>query len=230
MGEVSGEDLERLANRMALLVSDDGEADNAGRAVGQLAKRLGLSGGDLKALVLAGAGTGFRPGSSPATLKLEQEIDALRRELREAREAERSAREDREALVAENGAMRVAMYRRRAGARMRNLILGLGAIGVLVVAAGVVLLSPDPMPAGLRAPPPMTRGDAAVPAARVAMVRGAGAVLYREPDRGSQIIGRLGAGTRLLVQRTEWRSMMQWVQVEVEGRVGFVATTEVEIF
>lgn len=230
MGEVSGEDLERLANRMALLVSDDGEADNAGRAVGQLAKRLGLSGGDLKALVLAGAGTGFRPGSSPATLKLEQEIDALRRELREAREAERSAREDREALVAENGAMRVAMYRRRAGARMRNLILGLGAIGVLVVAAGVVLLSPDPMPAGLRAPPPMARGDAAVPAARVAMVRGAGAVLYREPDRGSQIIGRLGAGTRLLVQRTEWRSMMQWVQVEVEGRVGFVATTEVEIF
>ena len=50
MGEVSGEDLERLANRMALLVSDDGEADNAGRAVGQLARRLGLSGGDLKAL------------------------------------------------------------------------------------------------------------------------------------------------------------------------------------
>lgn len=229
MGEVSGEDLERLANRVALLVSDDGEADNAGRAVGQLAKRLGLSGGDLKALVLAGAGTGFRPGSSPATLRLEQEIDALRRELREAREAERAAREDREALVAENGAMRVAMYRRQAGAKMRNLILGLGAIGVLVVAAGVVLLAPDPAPTGLRSAP-AGRGDAAVPSARVAMVRGAGAVLYREPDRSSQVIGRLGAGTRLLVQRTEWRSMMQWVQVEVEGRVGFVATTEVEIF
>jgi hypothetical protein len=225
LGEVSGEDLERLANRMALLVSDDGEADNAGRAVGQLARRLGLSGGDLKALVLAGAGSGFRPGSSPATLRLEQEIDALRRELREAREGERAAREDRDALVAENGAMRVAVYRRRAEAKMRNLLLGLGAIGVVAVAAGVVLLTPDP------APVPMGgRGDGVAPAARVAMVRGAGAVLYRGPDRSSEIIGRLGSGTRLLVQRTEWRSMMQWVQVEVEGRVGYVATTEVEIF
>lgn len=225
MGEVSGEDLERLANRMALLVSDDGEADNAGRAVGQLARRLGLSGGDLKALVLASAGSGFRPGSSPATLRLEQEIDALRRELREAREGERAAREDRDVLVAENGAMRVAMYRRRAGAKMRNLLLGLGAIGVVAVATGVVLLTPDP------APVPMAgRGDVGAPAARVAMVRGAGAVLYRGPDRSSEIIGRLGSGTRLLVQRTEWRSMMQWVQVEVDGRVGYVATTEVEIF
>lgn len=229
MGEVSGEDLERLANRMALLVSDDGEADNAGRAVGQLARRLGLSGGDLKALVLAGAGSGFRPGSSPATLRLEQEIDALHRELREAREGERAAREDRDALVAENGAMRVAMYRRRAGARMRSLLLGLGAIGVVAVAAGVVLLTPDPAPVPM-AVPMGSRGDGAAPAARVAMVRGAGAVLYRGPDRSSEIIGRLGAGTRLLVQRTEWRSMMQWVQVEVDGRVGYVATTEVEIF
>ena len=225
MGEVSGEDLERLANRMALLVSDDGEADNAGRAVGQLARRLGLSGGDLKALVLASAGSGFRPGSSPATLRLEQEIDALRQELREAREGERAAREDRDVLVAENGAMRVAMYRRRAGAKMRNLLLGLGAIGGVAVAAGVVLLTPDPAPV-----PRVGRGDVGAPAARVAMVRGTGAVLYRGPDRSSEIIGRLGAGSRLLVQRTEWRSMMQWVQVEVEGRVGYVATTEVEIF
>jgi hypothetical protein len=225
LGEVSGEDLERLANRMALLVSDDGEADNAGRAVGQLARRLGLSGGDLKALVLASAGSGFRPGSSPATLRLEQEIDALRQELREAREGERAAREDRDVLVAENGAMRVAMYRRRAGAKMRNLLLGLGAIGGVAVAAGVVLLTPDPAPV-----PRVGRGDVGAPAARVAMVRGTGAVLYRGPDRSSEIIGRLGAGSRLLVQRTEWRSMMQWVQVEVEGRVGYVATTEVEIF
>jgi hypothetical protein len=72
LGEVSGEDVERLAARVAMLVSDDGEADNAGRAVGQLARRLGLSGGDLKAMLLAGAGPGFRPGSDPALLRLER--------------------------------------------------------------------------------------------------------------------------------------------------------------
>jgi hypothetical protein len=49
------EDIERLASRVAMLASEDGEADNAGRAVGQMARRLGLSGGDLKAMFLDGA-------------------------------------------------------------------------------------------------------------------------------------------------------------------------------
>ncbi len=235
LGEVSGEDIERLANRMAMLVSDDGEADNAGRAVGQLARRLGLSGGDLKAIVLSGAGKGFQPGSSPGLLRLEQEVDALRREVREAREAARAAQQDRDDLVAENGAMRVAMYRHRAGSRLRRLLLGLGAIGVAVVAAGVVALGPEmapplPPPLPVPAPAPVLRGDGMAPATRLAVVRGAGAVLFREPDRNSQVVARVTPGTRLLVQRMEWRSLMQWVQVEVEGRVGYVVTTEVEIF
>lgn len=51
----SEEEIERLANRLAMLVSDDGEADNAGRAVGSLARRLGLTGGQLKAIFMAGA-------------------------------------------------------------------------------------------------------------------------------------------------------------------------------
>jgi hypothetical protein len=233
LGEVSGEDIERLANRMAMLASDDGEADNAGRAVGQLARRLGLSGGDLKAIVMAGAGKGFQPGSSPGLLRLEQEIDALRREVREAREAARAAQQDRDDLVAENGAMRLAMYRHRAGLRMRRLLLGLGVIGVVVVAAGVVLLGPDlappPAPMVAQAPPPALRGEGRV-ATRVALVRGSGAVLYRDPDRGSAVVARVAPGTRLLVQRLEWHGMMQWGQVEVDGRVGYVATTEMEIF
>ena len=91
LSEVGGEDIERLANRVAMLVSDDGEADNAGRAVGQLARRLGLSGGDLKAIVLAGAGKNYRPGTSVGLLKLEHEVDALRRDLRAAPEAARMA-------------------------------------------------------------------------------------------------------------------------------------------
>lgn len=231
MAEVGGEDIERLANRMAMLVSDDGEADNAGRAVGQLARRLGLSGGDLKAIVLAGAGRSYRPGSSPGLLKLEQEVDGLRRELREAQEAARAARQDRDTLMEENGAMRVAMYRHRAGAKARRLVLGLGVIGVAAVAAGVVVLAPDTVPGSTPMPlPGPPRVEGAAPLTRVALVRGAGAALYREPDRGSAVLARLAAGTRLLVQKTEWRSMMQWAQVEVEGRLGYVSMTDVEVF
>ncbi len=238
LSEVGGEDIERLANRVAMLVSDDGEADNAGRAVGQLARRLGLSGGDLKAIVLAGAGKNYRPGTSVGLLKLEHEVDALRRELRAAQEAARMAQHDRDALVSENGAMRVAMYRQRAGARLWRLVLGLGVIGVLAVGAGVVLLTPEvgqePVPRSVLPPQTVTvpgmRGDGTAPVVRVAMVRGAGAVLYRDPDRTSPVVARLAAGSRLLVQGTPWRNLMQWAQVEVDGRPGYVAMTEVEVF
>ncbi len=232
MDEVSGEDIERLANRMAMLVSDDGEADNAGRAVGQLARRLGLSGGDLKQIVLAGAGAGFRPGSTPAMRRLEEQVTSLRRDLLQAEETARAARQDRDALMVENGAMRVAIYRRRANAKLRRLLLGLGLLGVVLVGAGVAWLGPDiggshPAMIAVRELP---RPDPTTLGGRVALVRPSGAVLYREPDRNGGAIGRLPSGARLLVQRTEWRSMMQWAQVEVEGQLGYVATTEIEIF
>ncbi|MCC6719170.1 MAG: hypothetical protein IT555_14905 [Acetobacteraceae bacterium] len=230
MSEVGGDDIERLASRMAMLVSEDGEADNAGRAVGQLARRLGLSGGDLKAIVLAGAGKTYRPGTSPALLKLEREVDALRRELRAAQEAAHSMRRDRDTLMEENGGLRVAMYRHRVGLRLRRLVLGLGVLGVAAVAAGVVLLTPEGAPAPGPQLRPASRGEAAVPVTRMAMVRGAGATLYRDPDATSPVLGRLAAGSRLRVQRTPWRGMMQWAEVEVDGRLGYVVTTEVEIF
>lgn len=233
LSEVGGEDIERLANRMALLVSDDGEADNAGRAVGQLARRLGLSGGDLKAMVLAGAGKGFRPGSSPGLIKLEQELDALRRDVRAAQDAARAAQHDRDALVAENGAMRVAMYRHRAGVRLRRLVLGLGLIGALSVAAGVVLFTPDsislsgPVPQGATGLRP--RGDGVAAVTRVVPVRSGGAVLRRDPDRESPVLARLGAGYKLLVLRMEPRGAIQWLLVEVDGRAGYVMASEVEL-
>lgn len=240
LSEVGGEDIERLANRVAMLVSDDGEADNAGRAVGQLARRLGLSGGDLKAIVLAGAGTSYRPGTSAGLLKLEHEVDALRRELRAAQESARMAQHDRDALVSENGAMRVAMYRQRAEARLWRLVLGLGLIGAVAVGAGVVLLTPEagqgpvPVPKIVTVPQILTgpgmRGDGTAPVVRVAIVRGGGAVLYRDPDRSSPVVARLAAGSRVLVQGMPWRNLMQWAQVEVDGRPGYVAMTEVEVF
>jgi hypothetical protein len=229
VGEVSGEDIERLAARVAMLVSDDGEADNAGRAVGQLARRLGLSGGDLKAMLLAGAGAGFQPGSDPARLKLEREIDRLRQELRAVQEAARSAQQDRNAMMEQVGGMRLAFHRRRAGARLRWLVAGLGVLGVVVVGAAVALISPEVLPAmtpSLSGP----RLEAPARGARVALVRAGGASLRREPEPGSEVVAKVPAGHRLLVLRMEWRSLMQWALVEVDGRPGFVVVTELEVF
>ncbi len=232
MSEVTGEDIERLANRMAMLVSDDGEADNAGRAVGQLARRLGLSGGDLKQIVLAGAGGGYRPGSSPGMARLEQEIATLRRALAQAEEAARAARQDREALTTENAQMRVSIYRQRASRKLQRLLLGVGLILVAVVAAGMLWFGPNlfdpPRRVEILPAAPVARPDG--PAVRVALVRKAGATLYRRPDHESEVIGRLAPGTKLLVQRTDWSKMLQWAQVEVEGHIGYVPSTEIDMF
>lgn len=233
MSDVGGEDIERLANRVAMLISDDGEADNAGRAVGQLARRLGLSGGDLKAMVLAGAGKSYRPGTSPGLHKLEQELDALRRELRAAQDAARTAQQDRDALVTENGAMRVAMYRHRAGMRLRRLVLGLGLIGAVSVAAGVALFTPDSITLSGPAPQGATglrpRGDGVSVVTRMVPVGPGGAVVRRDPDTASPVVTRLGAGYEVLVQRMVSRGAIQWFQVEANGQVGYVMVTEVAL-
>lgn len=232
MSQVSGEDIERLASRMAMLVSDDGEADNAGRAVGQLARRLGLSGGDLKQIVLLGAGTGYQPGSHPGMARLEQEIGALRRALAEAEEGARSARQAREALVAENGAMRVAMYRQQASRRLQRLMLALGLIGVGVVGVAMVFFGPnlfDPPPrvepgAGLARPaPPVVTATG-----RVGVVRKDGARLFLLPERKSDPVNWLKPNTRLTVT-AQVPGYMPWAQVDWEGRVYFVPMDELEI-
>ena len=113
-------------------------------------------------------------------------------------------------------------------------MLGLGLIGVVAVAAGVVLLTPEygpsPGPVSQSAAGSGLRGDGTTPVVRVALVRGGGAVLYRDPDRTSPVVARLAAGSRLLVQDMPWHAMMRWARVEVDGRPGYVSLTEVEVF
>ncbi|HEY0420911.1 MAG TPA: hypothetical protein VGC80_15450 [Acetobacteraceae bacterium] len=223
MTELSAEDRERLANRMAMLVSEDGEAANAGRAVGQLARRLGLTGGDLKAMFLESG------GQAPAgdVLRLQQENQALRQNLKLLESAARRIQEEHDRLVAENGSMRVERYRRR-GSRRLYLILAAGLAAVmLVVAGGVALYGPD-----LGGAP---RGQAE-PAGRpgfaggVAVVRGPHAMLFRDPDRSGPLLAALPQGAHLTVRRLLWNMMIQWAEVESNGRIGYVATTEVELF
>ena len=128
--------------------------------------------------------------------------------------------------------------------RVTVLVLGLGLIGAVAVGAGVVLLTPEagrgPVPKIVTVPQIVTgpqiltgpgmRGDGTAPVVRVAMVRGGGAVLYRDPDRTSPVVARLAAGSRVWVQGMPWRNLMPWAQVEVDGRPGYVAMTEGEVF
>ena len=149
MAEVSQDDIERLAARVAMLVSDDGEAANAGRAVGQLARRLGLSGGDLKELFLTGSLSGGRKPPEP-TVDAQQEIATLKRNLRRLEHVVHNLQEERDRLVAEAGSLRVGMYRARANRKLRLGLIGLGALIVLGGGWAVAYLDFDLAP---RTPP-----------------------------------------------------------------------------
>lgn len=207
-------DLERLAARLALLASADGEADNAGRAVGALARRLGLSGGDLKRIFLAGATTG--PERGP----LERELADLRRSVLRRDADARHAMWERDLLRAENRKLQASLDNLRAGRRAWRLAW-LGTVLALAV-AGVVALQGGP---ARPVPPP-----AAGAAAHDAMVRPGGALLLRQPERDGPALAVLGHGQRLLVRRLLWNSLFQWAEVELpDGTAGYVLTTELDL-
>src|SRR5260370_2523323 len=147
-----------------MLASEDGEADNAGRAVGNLARRLGLSGGDLKAIFMAGARGELKlaqPTDQPQTAR---ELATLRRQVKLLEGAARRAQEERDVLAAENSAMRVAQYRRRTTRRIARFVVAIGIVLVSGVVGMVALYGPD------LGPGPQMRTDAtrtAVPGAAV---------------------------------------------------------------
>jgi hypothetical protein len=136
------EEMERLASRLALLVSDSGEADNAGRAVGILARKLGLSGGDLKQIFLAGlrvdAGASGVQGDAS---DLAREAMALRRSIAAAEAAARDAGRERDALRAENDALQQALDNRRS---FTQVAWALGTIFVCAVAVGAAMMFVGP--------------------------------------------------------------------------------------
>lgn len=217
----SRDDLERLANRLALLASGDGEADNAGRAVGQMARRLGLSGGDLKQIFLAGAGAPVQKPTERADLL------TLRREIQELENALRQAIIDRDAARAEVTNIRIGEYRVKASRRGRfALITALIPVAILAV-AGVAMFGPD-MSFQRSAPTPEPR-QAALDAPKSGVVRSRAALLYHDPDRVSPVVGTLPVGTPLVVHRLLWNMMSQWAQVDSGTISGYVAVTDIEL-
>jgi hypothetical protein len=220
--QFSDEEIQRLANRMAMLVSDDGEADNAGRAVGALARRLGLTGGQLKAIFMAGAESA---GARARELeRVRKERDALRATIDDLTIRERRLEEECLTLRDEADALRVALQRQTTS-RRRGLLVG----GLLVVMmAGVLALgivAPWNQSGGLI---PFHRTVESEP--RQALVRDRPVALRAEPDLDAQPVGTLSVGSRLKVRRLLWHGLMQWAEVEADGTVGFVPSTDVQLY
>lgn len=213
MSGQASEGLERLASRLAMLTSEPGEADNAGRAVGQLARQLGLSGGQLKAIFLAGACAEGEAAELRRLLdRTDDELHAARRRLR--------------LLEDENETLRETLDRTRTS---RAVLRVAGVVGVLAVAAGGAVSWFGPP---VRLPGDQALGDA-VPAGsalqRMAVAGQAGVTLLRAPDRASPEITHLPAGARLLVRRLLWHGLVQWAETEVDGQPAFAPALDLDL-
>ncbi len=232
VAEVSDEDLERLASRLAMLVSEPGEADNAGRAVAALARRLGLTGGQLKAIFLAGAGTSLRSntaGRRDANMaqeveRLERELSALRHSMKLTEVQARNAQRERDALRLENGVLLDSLDRSRSAGQVRKYVGG-AAVAALLIGLGVAFLGPTLQPV-VDARDARPAGS---PFLRSAVIRPSGAALHRAPETTSEVVTQLPGGTRVQVRQVMFRAMIQWSEIEVGGVSGFVQSTEIDL-
>ena len=230
MAEVSDEDLERLASRLAMLVSEPGEADNAGRAVAALARRLGLSGGQLKAFFLAGAVGGVRPSvrreADPALEvdRLERELSALRHSIKLTEVQVRNAQRERDALRLENGVLLDTLDRARSSSQVRKFV-GAVAVAAAILGGVVIWVGPSLKPMS----DPRADRPAGSPFLRSAVVRPSGAVLLRAPESAGQVVTQLPGGTRVQVRQVVFRGLMQWSEIEVGGLSGFVQSSEIDL-
>ena len=211
----------RLASRIAMLASDPGEAANAGRAAGAMARKLGLSGGDLKEIFLAGlrASRSERMGGGD----LARENEALREHLEMAEIAAQQAMRERDRARKEMQSLRAAVQSQR-----RNDVLAMVVGMVLVGAAsfgGIWLLAtPSAPPAAAPAP-----ARAALPGERLARVRAPGAVVRERPEPDAAVLAQLPTGSRVAVHRLVWNSLLQWAQIDLGDRAGYVETTDLDL-
>lgn len=219
-GPVGEAEFERLASRLAMLASDDGEADNAGRAVGAMVRRIGLTGGDLKRIFLAGAADVAGGGEHE---RLEAEVSTLRNSLTQSDDDARRAAWERDALRVENGELRASLDRLRASARAWGL--GGAALVLVLLAVGAT----GWIGQFRQAPAPRTAA-VATGLLRAAVVRPGGASLFRAPERIGMPLAALPGGLRVQVRRLVWKELFQWAEVEAPGGwSGYVLTTELDL-
>jgi len=239
--DITDEDLERLGARIAMLVSEPGEADNAGRAIASLARRMGVSGGQLKDIFLTGAlaqrpasprsaGQRGRADDSPeAATQIEQferELSAVRHSMKLTEVQARNALRERDALRVENGVLLDALDRARSAAQVRKYV-GLAVLAAAVAGTIAVLLAPQ---LASRPDPRTTPAErpANSPFHGAGVVRTAGASVLREPEMGATMLLQLSPGARVQVRQTLWRTSIFWMEIEVGGIVGFVLSSEID--
>lgn len=212
-------DIERLAARLAMLASEGGEADNAGRAVGALARRIGLTGGDLKRIFLLGVASVTDQAERD---RLATEVASLRQSVAQLDADARHMAQERDALLASNDRLKARLNR----VRLTAWACGLAGAGLAV---GLTSFTAGLEPSG-RAAASSPAADAAGLERRAAIVRPGGASLFREPQRAGSPVVALPGGQRLLVRRLVWKALFQWAEVETpDGWSGYVLTTEIDL-
>jgi hypothetical protein len=225
------EDIERLASRLAMVVSEDGEAENAGRAMGQFARRLGITGGQLKEMLVRGAAAvetvGPAPGRAGEVERLEQELAALRGGNRMLENACRAAERDRDALQAEVTSLRAALYRRRRGSSRTQIMAAGLVIGAIFFAGLIAWIIPSLDPPSPPPRPPVA--DQGPPERRTGFIHVPHAAVFVQPDRNAPVVATLPAGMPVVVRRLLWNMLMQWAEIEVGGTSGYVLTTDLDL-
>lgn len=218
------------------MVSEDGEAENAGRAMGQLARRLGLTGGELKEIFLAGAAaSAAEPRGSAARSdagRVEREIAILRKGLRESESKLVSVERERDALHRDVITLQNNLRQMRGAAQWRLAIAAIIALaeGAAAIASFVMPRTTLQSLAGLSDPSPAPLApDAGTEIHRMAVVRARRAPVFAQPDRASSVMATLPAGMPVAVRRLVWNMLMQWAEVELGSRVGYVQTTDIDL-
>lgn len=199
---MTDDEAERLASRVALLASDSGEAEAAGRAVGQLAVRMGLTGGDLRAIIMRGA------AEAAGNQALEEAYRAMRRE--------------RDKLLLEGAGLRQALAKARATAQMGRLLGVLGLVAAIAGGAYAWLGSSSPAPAGPAVAQALTGGV-------VGVVHVSSALVYARADRSADLLAALHQGDRVVVRRLVWNQLVEWAEIEVGGQIGYVPAADLRL-
>jgi hypothetical protein len=238
--EVNEEDVERLASRLAMLVSEEGEAENAARAVSHLARKLGMTGGELKEMFLAGAlsrpmaaapHTHPQPHARPGEAdRLEREIATLRHSLRQQETDRFNAERERDAMYSEVEHLRGALFKIQTMARAQRVIGAVVVVAIIVAGAIGYMVPVGRHPvAPVAAPQDETASDPEATPKRFGTVRNARTFVYRDPDRASPVIASLTEGSSVVVYRVLWNMLMQWAEVEVGSGIGYVLTTDIDL-